>query len=61
MANTEEFQNGVSVGTLGEVLIRYITIRRKMFDDETNIIVLFRCNNVLYIRGNEEDNDVNME
>ncbi|KAG1228029.1 hypothetical protein G6F35_002442 [Rhizopus arrhizus] len=35
LANTEEFQDGVSVGTLGEVLIR--------------------CNNVLYIRGVEED------
>ncbi|OBZ86921.1 Small nuclear ribonucleoprotein F [Choanephora cucurbitarum] len=41
LANTEEFQNGVSVGTLGEVLIR--------------------CNNVLYIRGIETDNDVKME
>ncbi|KAI7904481.1 small nuclear ribonucleoprotein F [Cokeromyces recurvatus] len=40
LANTEEFQNGVSVGTLGEVLIR--------------------CNNVLYIRGAEEE-DVKME
>ncbi|CAO3670546.1 hypothetical protein G6F70_003937 [Rhizopus microsporus] len=39
LANTEEFQNGVSVGTLGEVLIR--------------------CNNVLYIRGVDED--ANME
>ncbi|KAG1473524.1 hypothetical protein G6F56_000902 [Rhizopus delemar] len=35
LANTEEFQNGVSVGSLGEVLIR--------------------CNNVLYIRGVDED------
>ncbi|KAI8890330.1 small nuclear ribonucleoprotein F [Backusella circina FSU 941] len=41
LANTEEFQNGVSVGTLGEVLIR--------------------CNNVLYIRGVEEDTDVKMD
>jgi len=26
LANTEEFQNGESVGTLGEVLIRYAYI-----------------------------------
>ncbi|KAF7730289.1 hypothetical protein EC973_002532 [Apophysomyces ossiformis] len=38
LANTEEFQQGVSVGTLGEVLIR--------------------CNNVLYIRGVDEDTDM---
>ncbi|RUS19456.1 small nuclear ribonucleo protein F [Endogone sp. FLAS-F59071] len=35
LANTEEFKDGVSAGTLGEVLIR--------------------CNNVLYIRGIEEE------
>ncbi|SAM07471.1 hypothetical protein [Absidia glauca] len=39
LQNTEEFQEGVSVGTLGEVLIR--------------------CNNVLYIRGSDEDTDMN--
>ncbi|SAM02748.1 hypothetical protein [Absidia glauca] len=39
LQNTEEFQEGVSVGTLGEVLIR--------------------CNNVLYIRGFDEDTDMN--
>ncbi|KAG2195483.1 small nuclear ribonucleoprotein F [Mucor mucedo] len=39
LANTEEYQGGISVGTLGEVLIR--------------------CNNVLYIRG--VDDDVKME
>ncbi|RUS32242.1 small nuclear ribonucleo protein F [Jimgerdemannia flammicorona] len=35
LANTEEFKDGLSIGTLGEVLIR--------------------CNNVLYIRGIEEE------
>ncbi|OZJ02539.1 Small nuclear ribonucleoprotein F [Bifiguratus adelaidae] len=35
LANTEEYKDGASVGTLGEVLIR--------------------CNNVLYIRGIEEE------
>ncbi|KAI8086613.1 uncharacterized protein BX664DRAFT_336298 [Halteromyces radiatus] len=39
LQNTEEFQEGVSVGVLGEVLIR--------------------CNNVLYIRGAEEDTEMN--
>ncbi|ORY93608.1 small nuclear ribonucleo protein F [Syncephalastrum racemosum] len=38
LANTEEFQDGVSVGALGEVLIR--------------------CNNVLYLRGAEEDTEM---
>ncbi|OAD71462.1 hypothetical protein PHYBLDRAFT_114281, partial [Phycomyces blakesleeanus NRRL 1555(-)] len=42
LANTEEFKDGVSVGVLGEVMIR--------------------CNNVLYIRGVDEDKqDVKME
>ncbi|GAA6035179.1 hypothetical protein NBRC10512_006238 [Rhodotorula toruloides] len=35
LANTEEYQDGQSVGSLGEVFIR--------------------CNNVLHIRGAEED------
>ncbi|KAK4054497.1 hypothetical protein OIV83_000991 [Microbotryomycetes sp. JL201] len=35
LANTEEYQDGRSVGSLGEVFIR--------------------CNNVLHIRGAEED------
>ncbi|KAF9079397.1 hypothetical protein BGX27_006481, partial [Mortierella sp. AM989] len=35
LANTEEFVDGTSAGTLGEVLIR--------------------CNNVLYVRGIDED------
>ncbi|CAO3679802.1 unnamed protein product [Umbelopsis vinacea] len=38
LANTEEFEDGVSTGTLGEVLIR--------------------CNNVLYIRGVDEDTEM---
>ncbi|GJJ73348.1 small nuclear ribonucleoprotein F [Entomortierella parvispora] len=35
LANTEEFVDGTSAGTLGEVLIR--------------------CNNVLYVRGIDEE------
>ncbi|KAI9598337.1 small nuclear ribonucleoprotein F-like protein [Syncephalis fuscata] len=35
LANTEEYKDGVSTGTLGEVLIR--------------------CNNVLYIRGLDDE------
>ncbi|KAI8146814.1 hypothetical protein BJV82DRAFT_534221 [Fennellomyces sp. T-0311] len=38
LANTEEFKDGVSTGTLGEVLIR--------------------CNNVLYIRGVDDDTEM---
>ncbi|KAF2369056.1 LSM domain eukaryotic/archaea-type [Trinorchestia longiramus] len=37
LANTEEYIEGQSTGSLGEVLVR--------------------CNNVLYIRGAEEDDD----
>ncbi|KAI9244183.1 hypothetical protein BDA99DRAFT_566325 [Phascolomyces articulosus] len=38
LANTEEFKDGVSTGSLGEVLIR--------------------CNNVLYVRGVDEDTEM---
>ena len=37
LANTEEYIEGQSTGSLGEVLVR--------------------CNNVLYIRGAEDDDD----
>lgn len=52
LANTEEWQNGKSVGTLGEVFIRSVHPL-----DPSNVskrlIPSCRCNNVLYIRAVE--------
>lgn len=45
LSNTEEFVNGVSSGTLGQVLIRYVSRSiawRRLADS-------YRCNNVLWI------------
>ena len=61
LANTEEFEDGVSTGTLGEVLIRYVELCLMIYVvylSRSNVVVLLRCNNVLYIRGVDEDTEM---
>ena len=49
LANTEEFQDGVSNGALGEVFIRYAMHDRYNFRPYADLFLACRCNNVLYI------------
>jgi len=50
LANTEEFQNGESNGTLGEVFIRYGWKSFSVYSKSTyRFLASSRCNNVLYI------------
>lgn len=65
--NTEEFVDGKSTGSLGQVMIRLATrldaLRPESQSYKVLIAVLYdRCNNVLWISGaKKEDKDVKME
>ncbi len=65
---TEEFINGKSTGTLGQVLIRYLPNHIEYCicaqQDLADVRSPLRCNNVLWIsaaKGVEMNNDVKME
>lgn len=45
--NTEEFTNGVSSGSLGQVLIRYAHLH--ISGRRNRLLIARRCNNVLWI------------
>ncbi|BBG96241.1 small nuclear ribonucleoprotein F [Prunus dulcis] len=47
LANTEEYIDGQFTGNLGEILIRRLTMYATR-----------RCNNVLYLRGVPEDEEI---
>ncbi|KAK3737761.1 hypothetical protein QZH41_017218 [Actinostola sp. cb2023] len=57
LANTEEFLDGALAGNLGEVLIRSVNMYMGTDSFELYKSALGICNNVLYVRGIEEEEE----
>ena len=60
LSSTEEYIDGKNTGQLGQVLIRYAF---RLSDKVEIILILHRCNNVLWISGDKgtKQEDVKME
>ena len=61
LSNAEEFVDGKSTGSLGQVLIRWVASVRCQME---NMLTGCRCNNVLWVSARNKDKangDTNME